>query len=81
MSWKKAAPDAKTKCERWTSVVPEGAPPEERFTLKALAKPDGRWVWEVYAAGADRPMATGVVASLGRAKNVSEQFLKRSGPT
>ena len=75
MSWKKAAPDKKTRCERWVCEADAG------FTLKALAKPDGRWVWEVYAAGADRPMATGVVASLGRAKNVSEQFLKRSGPT
>lgn len=69
MDWSKTAPD-QWKCE---------VPPDARFTLKAYIKGDGRWWWEVYAGTTDRPMAAGIVGSLGAAKNASEGFLKRAG--
>ena len=38
-----------------------------------------RWSWEVFSGDADSPMATGIANSLGAAKNVAEQFVKRAG--
>ena len=69
MKWTKGAVD------QWICRVP----PNARFTLKTLAKPDGRWSWEVFSGAADSPMATGIVSSFGAAKNAAEQFLKRAG--
>jgi hypothetical protein len=68
MKWTKGAAD------QWICRVP----PDARFTMKAFAKPDGRWSWEVFAGAAESPMATGIVGSLGAAKNAAEQFLKRA---
>ncbi len=65
----------KTGRDQWICQVP----PDARFTLKASIKGDGRWSWEVYAGAAEDPMATGIVGSLGAAKNAMEGFLKRAG--
>jgi hypothetical protein len=69
MHWTKAAND------QWICRVP----PNARFTLKALAKADGRWSWEVFSGDTEAPMATGIVGSVGAAKNATELFLKRLG--
>lgn len=65
----------KVSGEEWTCRVP----PDARFTLKALATQDRRWQWEVFTGPADRPNATGLVSSLGAAKNAAELFLKKAG--
>jgi hypothetical protein len=49
------------------------------FLLKVEPKGDGRWTWHVFTDNAQNPTATGVASSLGGAKNVIEQFVKRSG--
>jgi hypothetical protein len=67
MEWTKTAPDT------WRREVP----PDAQFTLKAAMMRDRRWTWEVYAGAAERPMATGIVNSLGAAKNACEGFIKR----
>ena len=69
MQWTKAAGD------QWICRVPPGA----RFTLKVIPRSDRRWSWEVFSGDADSPMATGIANSLGAAKNVAEQFVKRAG--
>jgi hypothetical protein len=71
MKWIKTGPD------QWRCEVP----PDARFTLKAFAKGDGRWTWEIYAAAATGPMAAGIVNSLGAAKNAIEGFMTRAGHT
>jgi hypothetical protein len=53
--------------------------PDAIFTMKVQPKGDGRWNWEVYPQGGDRTVAGGVVNSLGAAKTISENFVKRSG--
>jgi hypothetical protein len=68
MQWAKKARD------QWHCEVP----PAARFTLKASIMGDGRWTWEVFAGTAVNPTATGIVGSLGAAKNASEGFLKRA---
>ena len=69
MTWTKSAGD------RWTKAPAEGG----RFSIKVYPRGDGRWVWEVFAAGAVNPTATGIARNLGAAKSVSEQFVQRSG--
>ena len=49
------------------------------FTLKVLAKGDGRFSWQVFRNGTPNPTASGVAASLGAAKAVTEQLVNRSG--
>jgi hypothetical protein len=49
------------------------------FVLKIEPKGDGRWSWHVFTGDAPNATATGVASSLGSAKNVTEQFVKRSG--
>jgi hypothetical protein len=49
------------------------------FVVKIRPKGDGRWAWEVFRDDTRSPMATGVASSLGAAKNVTEQFVKRQG--
>jgi hypothetical protein len=66
MAWKKAAGD------RWSDRVGP-------FELKVEPKGDGRWAWQVFKDSAPNPAATGVAASLGAAKTVTEQYVKRSG--
>ena len=70
---------------RWIKTGRDGwicrVPPAARFTLKAFPKGDGRWSWEVFSAATVDPMATGIVGSLGAARNATELFLKRSGYT
>jgi hypothetical protein len=75
MLWIKGQPDRKNPGERWTCSVP----PDGSHTLTLFAKGDGRWGWECHAAGAERPMAYGIVGSLAAAKTVSVNFLKRAG--
>ena len=53
--------------------------PDGRFTLKAAIKGDHRWSWEVFAAGKDSAMATGVANNAGAAKAAAELFAKRAG--
>jgi hypothetical protein len=71
MEWSKTARD------QWQCEVP----PDARFIVKARIKGDGRWTWEVFAGAAENPTASGIVNSLGAAKNASEGFLKRAGYT
>jgi len=68
---------SKTGRDQWRCQVP----PDARFTLKAQIKGDGRWTWEVFAGTAENPMASGIVNSLGAAKNAGEGFLIRAGYT
>lgn len=49
------------------------------FVLVLEEKPDGRWSWTVFSGKATSPQASGVSASLGAAKTVTEQYVKRSG--
>ncbi len=60
----------------WTSTVGP-------FLAKIQPQGDGRWAWQVFQQRGEKvapnPTATGVVGSLGAAKNVVEQFVKRSG--
>jgi hypothetical protein len=49
------------------------------FSLEIQPKGDGRWSWRIFQGGADNPTATGIAGSLAAAKNVTEQFVKRSG--
>jgi hypothetical protein len=49
------------------------------FALKVEPKGDGRWSWQVFVDSSSNPSAAGVAASLGAAKTVTEQFVKRSG--
>ena len=64
----------KTGDNRWLCRALEG-----RFVLKVAPKGDGRWTWEAFAKDADDPMASGIVGSVGAAKNAAEQFLTRAG--
>jgi hypothetical protein len=64
----------KAEGDRWVCAAVGG-----RFNLKASPKGDGRWTWEAFAAGADDPMASGIVSSLPAAKNAAQQFLQRAG--
>jgi hypothetical protein len=63
----------KTDRDQWRCEVP----PDGRFILKASIMGDRRWTWEVYSGTAVNPMATGIVSSLGAAKNACEGFIKR----
>ena len=54
-------------------------PPDAMFVVTLRPKGDGRWTWEVRKRDAASSLATGVVASLGAAKTVSENFVRRSG--
>ncbi len=65
LQWSKGAGDL------WTCVV-------EPFSLRVAPKGDGRWNWQIFK-GATNPTASGVASSLGAAKTVTEQFVKRSG--
>jgi hypothetical protein len=67
MNWTKQGVD-------WVCHVPPAL-----FTMKVSPKGDGRWSWQVFAGANPNPTATGITSSLGAAKNVSEQFVKRSG--
>lgn len=58
--------------DEWTATV-------DRLSLKIRPKGDGRWSWQVFDGERVNPMATGVASSLGAAKTVTEQFVKRSG--
>ena len=49
------------------------------FVIRLEEKPDGRWSWQVFAGTTTSAQASGVVASLGAAKTVTEQYVKRSG--
>jgi len=49
------------------------------FALTIRPKGDGRWSWQIFVEDSPNPTATGVAASLGAAKTVTEQFVKRSG--
>ena len=49
------------------------------FVLEILPKGDGRFSWRIFSGGAPNPTATGIAGSLAAAKNVTEQFVKRSG--
>jgi hypothetical protein len=49
------------------------------FVVKVQPKGDGRWSWQIFVDAAPNPAATGVAASLGAAKTVTEQFVMRSG--
>lgn len=49
------------------------------FVLLLEEKPDGRWSWQVFSGKTTSPQASGVVPSLGAAKTVTEQYVKRSG--
>lgn len=60
--------------EQWICHVP----PDEKFRLEVTPMGDGRWQWEVYAHGADNPMAYGIARNLNTAKNVTEQFVARN---
>jgi hypothetical protein len=71
MAWSKGAGDLMT-----ASVGP--------FALEILPTSDGRWSWRIFKvspAGGPlgNPTATGIAGSLAAAKNVTEQFVKRSG--
>ena len=65
---------------RWEKHAGDGfmavSPP---LTVKIAPKPDGRWSWQVFSGDKRSPMASGVAASLGAAKTVTEQLVKRSG--
>lgn len=49
------------------------------FALEIFPKGDGRFAWRIFSEGARNPAASGVTGSLAAAKNVTEQFVKRSG--
>ncbi len=49
------------------------------FVIVVRPKGDGRWTWEVTNGAAKSPAATGVGRSLGAARSVAEQYVKRSG--
>jgi hypothetical protein len=66
MAWSKGAGDAMT-----ASAGP--------FVIEILPKGDGRFSWRIFQGGAENPTATGIAGSLAAAKNVTEQFVKRSG--
>jgi hypothetical protein len=66
MAWSKGAGDLMT-----ASAGP--------FVLEILPKGDGRWSWRIFNGGTTNPTATGIAGSLAAAKNVTEQFVKRSG--
>ena len=66
IDWKKQPPNG------WQASVGP-------LAIKIIPKGDGRWSWEVARQDAAGPMASGVTPSLGAAKNVTEQFIKRSG--
>ena len=51
----------------------------DSFSLRIQPKGDGRWSWQVRNGESTNPMATGVASSLGAAKTVAEQLVKRSG--
>jgi hypothetical protein len=53
--------------------------PDAIFTVKLRPKGDGRWTWEVRARDGKGALASGIVSSLGAAKTVSENFVRRSG--
>jgi hypothetical protein len=67
----------KVGADHWKCQVP----PAARFTLNAIIKGDGRWTWEVFAGAAERPMASGIVTSLGGAKHAAGMFLTKAGYT
>ena len=48
------------------------------LVLTIQPKGDGRWTWQVFDEGNPNPMASGVATSLGGAKNVVDQFVKRT---
>ena len=54
-------------------------PPDAIFTMKVQPKGDGRWTWEVLPSEGERTIASGIVSSLGAAKTISENFVRRSG--
>ncbi len=49
------------------------------LSVRIQPKGDGRWNWRVFRDDQMNPMAAGVANSLGAAKTVVEQFVKRSG--
>ncbi len=66
-TWVREAPD------RWVCRV------DDRFTLSAAKKGDGRWAWQVVKGDARNPMASGIVSTPGDAKHAMEHFLKKAG--
>lgn len=49
------------------------------FKMEVFPKGDGRHTWRVFADGNENELATGHATSASGAKNVAEQFVKRSG--
>lgn len=66
INWKKGAGESLT-----AQVGP--------FLVKVQPQGDGRWAWEITLGETPNPAATGIARSLGAAKNVTEQYLKRTG--
>jgi hypothetical protein len=66
IKWTKSSEDA------WTAAMGP-------FRLVLQGKADGRWSWQIFNGDVPNPTATGLATSLGAAKNVTEQFVKRSG--
>jgi hypothetical protein len=65
---------------RWTTVSPtELVCTSGPLTMKLVKKGDGRWSWHVFKDASEAAMATGLAASLGAAKTVTQQFAMRSG--
>ncbi len=73
INWtKKAADVAKKRPELWTGTAGP-------FALRIEPTGDGRWGWRIFEGDARNPMASGVAGTLAGAKNVTEQFVNRSG--
>jgi hypothetical protein len=68
MKWSKLAGDS------WICEVPVAL-----LTLKIQPKPDGRWAWQIFSGKTANAVASGIASSLGAAKTVTEQYVKRSG--
>ena len=81
MKWTKAPPKPPAKASSkippspgdvWTSVVGP-------LSVRLEPRGDGRWAWSIHTGATPNPTATGLASSLAAAKNVVEQYVKRSG--
>jgi len=81
MKWTKATPKPPPKRsakippspgDAWTAVVGP-------LSVTIEPRGDGRWAWNIHTGDTPNPTATGLASSLAAAKNVVEQYVKRSG--
>lgn len=50
----------------------------EPFRAVLEAKPDGRYLWQIFESGTESSIATGIATNLGAAKTKAAQFIARS---